>query len=310
MDVVVIPAVATTAAIALIIGVAALFSRWRRNRYRISLRAVLLLFVLVSLATYAILHHLVPLVAHRRAVNRIYISGGAVLFRADFDSNSGQFYSGVDSNPWGDVLMVHVRSNAEAAGIAPQLKHLPEVEVLNLGGVTDHGLIEICNSGASEALETINLLGSPVTAKGLSRLADLKQLRTLLINTCPIDDQALAELKDSENIQNLTLLEEGKTRNPNRFTETGFESLSRMTGLEYLFLAGIRITPESASHLKRMTQLKRLRVSRHLVGGPEDAADQSLVSDEIIADIHRSLPNCQIEIFPRDQPTESPDDSD
>jgi hypothetical protein len=300
MDVLVISTAAIAVIILIVVGTF-LFACWRRNQYRIGLRNTLLQFALLSCATYVITNHVVPNIMRRLAIENIYSGGGAVLFRDDYKPDSGQIYSGDQSNAWGAVMIVHARNDAEATAIAGQLKRLPEVETLFLGRVSDKGLAALSDAGAGAGVNTINLLVSPVTADGLSQLARFNQLRTLFINTCPIDDASLAGLKRIESLRELTLLEEGARGNPNRFTEAGYEAVSKLDQLEVLWLAQLRISPASANHLKHMTRLKRLRVSRYAkIGiGPKQTPDLNLVSDNTIAELRQSLPNCTIEVFPR-----------
>lgn len=266
------------------------------------MRAILLAFMLIGCALFAILRFVVPTVTHRWAIDNIYGSGGAVLFREDYQPNSGSIYSPDNANPWRDVAIVHARNDKEAVAVARELKHLPEAECMFLGGVSDTGLTAICDSEPGSAFDTLDLLFCPITATGLTHLAKLTQLRTLFFNTCPIDDASLATLKSLDGLQNLILLEEGnKAANPNRFTEAGFRELGQMKHLEYLWLAQLHVSAASASHLKGMTGLKRLRLSRrYLTSGDESVADLRLISDETIADLRRSLPNCKIEVFPPD----------
>src|SRR5262245_40766672 len=80
------------------------FVRWRRNRYRFSVRALLVSFLILGCALFASLHWIAPMIAHRWAIQNIYSSGGAVLFRDDFQPGSGNIYSDPSkANPWRGV---------------------------------------------------------------------------------------------------------------------------------------------------------------------------------------------------------------
>ena len=248
---------------------------------------MLLACTLVGCALFVIIRFVEPIIRHRMAIQYIYSSGGAVLFREDDRPNFGGIYSDpTKDNPWRDVGMVHARSDTEAIAVARQLKYLPETECLYLkGGVSDKGLAAICDSEPTPSFDTIDLLNSPVTAAGLAHLAKLKQLRTLFFNSCPINDACLASVKSLDGLQNLTLLEEGSTANPNRFTEAGFREVGQMKNLRSLWLVQLQISTAAANHLKNLTRLDSLKLSR------------CLISDDSIAELRKALPQCKVEVY-------------
>src|SRR6476660_9332942 len=94
-------AVLVVAAIAAVIVAIALLMRWRRNRFQFSLRTMLVSFAVLGCALFVILRWIAPAVAHRWAIENIYSSGGAILFRDDFQSGSANIYSDPSTaNPW------------------------------------------------------------------------------------------------------------------------------------------------------------------------------------------------------------------
>src|SRR5688500_16714888 len=72
-----------------------LLVRWRRNRYRFSLRGLLLSFAVVGSMLFLFLQFVRPKIAHWWAIRQIYISGGAVLFESDYQREPGDLYSDV-----------------------------------------------------------------------------------------------------------------------------------------------------------------------------------------------------------------------
>jgi hypothetical protein len=291
VDIVVIVVLAA-AAIAAMGTALMLFIRWRRNRFQFSIRALLMSFVALGLALFAYLHWIAPMVAHRWAIQNIYTSGGAVLFRDDFQPGSGNIYSDPSTaNPWRGVSILHARSDAEAANVARELRHLPEADCLFLtSGVTNVGLAAICDNADQSSIDTVDLVGSRVTAEGLSHLANLKHLRLLFINTCPIQDTDLAVLKSLPTLRDLTLIEEGKPGNPKRFTETGFREVGQLRHLEKLFLANLEISGPAAEHLKDLAGLKKLQISR------------CQISDSAIHVLRQALPQCEFELYKTETP--------
>jgi hypothetical protein len=233
------------------------------------------------------MHWIAPMVAHRWAIQNIYNSGGAVLFRGDWQSGSGNIYSDPSkANPWRDVSILHARSDAHAMTVSRELRHLPEADELFLtSGVTNVGLAELCDNADQSSIANVELIGSRVTAKGLSHLSNLKRLRLLFVNSCPIQDADLAALKLLPTLRHLTLLEEGKTGNPKRFTEAGFREVGQLKQLETLWLANLVISDPAAEHLKNLTGLKRLQLSR------------CQISDDAIGRLRQALPKCEFALY-------------
>jgi hypothetical protein len=193
MDLIVI-AVAGAAVLLVVLAAIILLIRWRRNRFRFSIRSLLLLFALIGAALFALMRFVTPIVAHRWAIKNIYDSGGGLLFREDYNPDSSTVYSDKrKANQWRDVLILHLGNDQEAMTVASQLKRLPEAEQITLSSrVTDNGLAAICNNGMNSSISIVELHGSPVTAAGLSQLRSLKHFRTLLFDTCPIHESDLA----------------------------------------------------------------------------------------------------------------------
>src|SRR4051812_24171088 len=247
MDLVVIVAAGATAIIALL-TVVMLLIRWRRNEYRFSLRKLLAAFAIAACGLFGVMRFVMPIVAHRWAVYNIDRSNGRIQFREDVGPDEHSFQRSIDSrNRWRDVASVVASNDAEAITVAAQLRHLPEVQQVHLfDNVTDAGLVALCSIGSHPSLEGIELLGSRVTAAGLSHLAKLKQIRMLFFNTCPIHDSDLECLKSLESLRDLTLLEEGTPANPNRFAEPGFREIGQIQNLEKLWLANLKV-PDAAA---------------------------------------------------------------
>jgi hypothetical protein len=264
-----------------------LFIRWRRNRFQFSIRALLVSFVALSCALFAYMHWIAPMVAHRWAIQNIYSSGGEVLFRDDFQPGSANIYSDPSkANPWRGVSILHARSDALAMTVSRELRHLPEADSLFLSSkVTDVGLAALCDNADQSSIDTVDLSGSQVTGEGLSHLVSLKHLRRLFVNSCPIHDADLAALKSLPTLRDLTLLEEGKTRNSKRFTEAGFREVGQLKQLEKLWLANLQIPDPAAEHLKNLTGLKKLQLSR------------CQISDDAIRGLRQALPQTEFVIY-------------
>jgi len=273
MDAIVLGTLAVTALVTLI-AAAFLFARWRRNRYRFSVRALLLVFALSGCGLFVILRIVVPTFEHRWAIQQIRSAGGEVVFR--------------DSEPDGrkvELRNVTARNDQQAITIANQIQQLPEVKALFLyEGVTDVGLEAICRNGKSLSLERIYLSGWNITSSGLAHLANLQQLDSLICVSPAVDDTGLAHLKAIRGLQTLRL-EEYSWQRKKRFTDQGFAEIGQLEDLTNLDLSRLNISDSAARHLHSLKRLKSLQLR------------ECQISEDALARLHEASSDCQIEIY-------------
>jgi hypothetical protein len=100
-------------------------------------------------------------------------------------------------------------------------------------------------------LEMVKLDGSRVTDAGLAHLKELPDLRWLSLKGTPVTDAGLANLQGRTQ---LVVLELGGTQ----VTDAGVARLAELTELIYLGLNGTQVTDASLVHLRRMTKLECL----------------------------------------------------
>jgi hypothetical protein len=215
----------------------------RRHRLRISLRAMLLILLLLSLW----LGWQVNKVREQReAVAAVRRCGGLVYY--DYEYVNGRFTGG--RGPWaprwlrgllGDEFFQEVRhvnlTYGDATGkcldeangltydrVLARVARLPGVRWLTLMGnqATDEGLRHI---GTMTGLEVLFIWdASSVTDAGVAHLAGLKNLKAVHINDSNLTDASLALLSGLPSIESLSLP-------GNRFSDAG---LARLTGKERL----------------------------------------------------------------------------
>jgi Leucine-rich repeat (LRR) protein len=126
------------------------------------------------------------------------------------------------------------------------------------------------------------LFETPVTAAGLPKLANLKQLQMLVFRSCPIKDAELASLNSVDTLQSLFILERGFTARPNRITDRGFQGIGQMKTLRNLGLDSLKISDKAARELTGLTQLKSLRLI------------DCQISNDAISGLRQALPNCEV----------------
>ena len=263
--------------------------RFPRRLTRVSLRAALLLFVLLS----ALLAHRANRAHHQRqAIRHIERLGGSVNYDYEFDSTvrivPGQssvafsrrrsfvFQSpaaliagSLDPNavppaasvaPWAffDPLPPHRVTRVVLHGdhVTDQdlenLRHLPDVEFLLLGetAITDDGLKHLRHL---PNLSTLNITGCEISDAGYGALGDLPQLRCLM----------LADARDATSgINDLTPEQYARTTNLTKpwLGNDALAHLSRIRNLEFLTVGAAGITDEGLVHLERLNKLQVLKL--------------------------------------------------
>jgi hypothetical protein len=167
-------------------------------------------------------------------------------------------------------------ADADLAAIGG-LVRLEALRVFNPNDVTDHGiarltglhrlktLIVISPKVTADGLarlaelrdlENLQIFGSQVTEAAVRRLAGLPKLRTLNLSSDSLDDDCLAALADMKGLTSLTL-----GTSDCRITDSGLASVGRLTALESLFVVGGRITDGGLVHLKDLSRLNSLDLS-------------------------------------------------
>jgi hypothetical protein len=270
IDVLVLCIAFITALIALLVAIM-VFVRWRRNRFRFSMRALLALFAIAGYVLFVILQVIVPAAEHRWAVRQIGIAGGDLVYRPDWDKRGAEA-----------LHTVAASSDQHASTIAQQLDRLPEVRSVGLhGSVTDAGVAAICRVDQPVSLETLHLDSWNITNAGLAHLANLKQLQSLSC-ACPnIDDAGLAHLQSVRGLQSLWLEDFGFKRTK-RFSEKGLAEIGQLEGLTNLVLTRLDISDHAARHLHNLTQLKSLQLN------------ECHVPAEAVEDLRAALPGCDV----------------
>jgi Leucine-rich repeat (LRR) protein len=160
------------------------------------------------------------------------------------------------------------------------LNHSTQLEALKVfedrvkGGITDEGLPPFgamtrlrvlslwCHriTGScleplrgSRSLEELEFSGSPLSTAGFENIGAITNLKSLYFNQVDVSDRNLSDLRHLTGLTSLTL-----RNNRSGITDAELIHLSGMTRLEWLDLAGCKITGRGLASLKNMTQLKRL----------------------------------------------------
>jgi len=231
----------------------------RKRRYvRFSLRALLVMVAVVGIVVAPYVNRLHK---RQRAIARIEALGGSI---------SGTSVSLKGSGAVDDDLI--------------HLRHLRNVTALDLADtrITDRGLRSL---HTVPNIWIVNLRGTQVTDEGLLHLKVLSRLRELILDDTRMTGQGLQHLRGLPDLRTLRL--QGTLIN-----DANLSQLRHLSALRQVMLAGTPITDAGLEHLKMLNGLRAIFLHDTGSGIPRDVP--AGVTDEGIASLQRSLPNCNI----------------
>jgi len=127
----------------------------------------------------------------------------------------------------------------------------------------------------------ILLIGQAITDSKLEHVKGLTNREGLQLRETLVTDAGLEHLKGLTNLKELHLWDAA-------VSDAGLVHLKAMTKLEMLGLKGTDVTNAGLKHLRELTNLRTLTF------------DNSQVSDEGIKEFQQALPNCSIEVKPKE----------
>ncbi len=167
-----------------------------------------------------------------------------------------------------------------------RLTDLANTTVLSLDladtDITDNGLV--CLSKLSN-LWILDLRGTEITDAGLAHVTELTNLEELVLDDTSITGQSLEHLSNLPKLRTLRL--QGTA-----IDDSSLASLHQLSSLENVMLAGTPITDTGVEHLRMLDGLKVIYLHDTGRGVPRDVPQG--VTDNAIADLQKSLPNCHV----------------
>lgn len=136
-----------------------------------------------------------------------------------------------------------IRGTGALAMPLAQGVNLVDVSFQSAGDKTSDNEIALLAPVATQVY-SLNLAGSKVTDAGLSKLADLKNLRRLHLEKTGVTDAGLANLKGMTNLEYLNLY-------GTQVTDAGLSNLEGMKNLKSLYLWQSKVTDAGVDKLKK-----------------------------------------------------------
>jgi len=215
----------------------------KRRWYRFSLRALLIVVLLLSVLPGWFALKLRQAERQRQAVEAIRKAGGTVLYDYQFHEESGMA-TGVQESPvpaWLRELM----GKDFFASVAAVGFHDPEVSTLNSRPTTvdDADAVLEQVAGLTRVIR-LELSANQVTDIGMEQLRGLTRLKYLDLSYTQITDVGSKNLKGLTQLDFLEL-------NGTQVTDAGLEHLKGLKELGFLHLHGTRVTEEGSEELRK-----------------------------------------------------------
>ncbi len=179
--------------------------RRRRTFFRVSVRGLLLLVLVIGCGLGWIVQIVRAGQVQRRAVAAIYQAGGWVVYDTEWDENRTTstwkprwprwLVDQVGVDYFGNVVFINLHDRGTDAVLAhvAKLEHLKQLHRPGLT-VTDAGLAHL---GRLEDLHLLSLDDTRVTDAGLAHLKGLPRLKWLKLTRTGVTDAGVAELQKS-----------------------------------------------------------------------------------------------------------------
>jgi Leucine-rich repeat (LRR) protein len=158
---------------------------------------------------------------------------------------------------FGDVVSVSGRSGGqvddELMAHIGRLKQIQDLSFHDTSGVTDDRLSYL---KPLDRLEDLRLIRTEIQGPGLRHLEGLKQLRTLILDDIPLNDQTMAHFAPLVSLRYL------RTTNCKDVGDVGLAHLRSLVNMQTLHLDnGSRITSKGLNALQGMSQLFWLEIT-------------------------------------------------
>ena len=230
----------------------AVLGEWIRQRFRFSMRSLLLIMTAFAVVMALFAQQVIRARRDRVAALLIQRVGGSVTY--DFQNDSGDWFvtqSGILLPNWlrqfagdemfGQVVAVNFwGSHCQDEDLAVVCRQLDDIKSIRVARsrITAEGIEHLRHL---KSLETLEVESVQLSAKGVRHLAELPQLREMrLVGTGP-SREALAELPKLRALRSLFA--------PTDLSDADLEAMSGMERLDELILRGSLLTDAAIPHI-------------------------------------------------------------
>ena len=237
--------------------------RRRRRFFRVSVRGLLFLILLLGCAFGWIARVARSGNVQRRAVAAIYQAGGWVVYDTEWDERQN---ASAWKPRWPKALVNQVG-----------VDYFADVVFINLHDRgTDQVLMHVARL---KNLKQLHRVGLAVTDAGLSHVGQLRNLQLLSLDDTQVTDAGLAHLKGLTNLSGLFLRD-------TQVSDAGLVHVEGLTNRHILSLARTQVSNIGLARLKGLTKLNELSL------------DGSQATDAGEPELLRALPNLKVKVYP------------
>ena len=252
----------------------AMTAKRRRRWYQYSLRALLVLVLLVSVVMSSLAVALHRARIQLMAANALSKAGARLKF-VERDTKFPRWLRELlGEELFRDLVQVSLAGTHANDKVLEHLEGTPAVKTLYLDGTraTDAGLSHL--QGLTD-LETLYLDATQVTDAGLEHLEKLTSLETLSLGGTKVTGTGLNHLQP---LTSLTTLYLGGTQ----VNDAALEHVAALKNLKSLYLDGTQVTDAGLGHFSAMANLRTVRL------------DGTLVTNEGVQKLRAALPGCSV----------------
>lgn len=233
----------------------------RRRRWRqFSLRTMILLVTIVSIACSFVTARMRAAKRQEAAVKAIKEAGGLVTYDYFLDNRPHGKKGAQPPGPewlrdrlgidfFARVVEVRLHRFGQEKVVAKHLTAMPRLRLLNLRGVANLSDSDLARIGQLQHLEQLQLSSPKISDVLLSRISHPKRMKILVLEDTRITDVGAERLRAFSNLEELGLA-------GSRITDAALVNLTSMKKLRILRIEGTAITNSGLEHLAHLDKLE------------------------------------------------------
>jgi hypothetical protein len=270
------------------LSAAAMYGVWRivrrlvRDRFRFSIRAMLIGVAIVAALLATVGRWWVDFFGQHSAIRSVSMRGAYVDDgRGDLGRPKNLMFDWIGYDPFERDRILELDTDRALEEVLDGPGRFSNFVMLSFNrGVTSAGFARAERLNQLTDVRVGQFLRSSIDDQGLQRLSQWTNVEYLFFNSCPyVTDAGLAHLVDLPNLDQFALIEEGAGM---VITDAGLVHVGKMKNLKLLMLRGLLLTDTGLPHLYGLTNLQELSIRD--TGITEDGMRQ----------LYAALPDCRI----------------
>lgn len=251
-----------------------LLIRWRRARFRFSLRALFLGVTAICVLFGTFGAHYIRIAQDRALVRTLSSLGIQDVWLEDVDAEKP---TSIDTDvsllefhlrkaPLSQQLfLINFNSDVAVRDGLPLLQKLPRVSsILICGAASDAAMAALDDKlDMLPQIRGIQVDQANISDQGLASIAHHKQLNSLWLFEHQVTDQGLVHIGKMANLETLALMDDGTNgRTSTRITAKGLAQLRHIPRLKRLIVSGLNVGDDGLAQIGYLTSVEDLMLKR------------------------------------------------